>query len=496
MKKILAIFLAAFMVVSLLPTVAFAETTTVASWGDLVAAIEKADTIQLGADISALDGDSTIEIGKKLTLDLNGYMLDANWDESHISSVITLQDGADLTIKDSANPSANPHDIYSCNGRKLNLGHWITYKPDGYDDEKEVYKKHIVINGGLITGTYECAGVYVDEGAKCTLESGTIAGNVADYYGGGVYVENEAQFIMNGGAISYNEASYGGGVAVGSRETAIDFGEFILNGGTISNNTAWTRGGGVYVSAYPKDNEGPYFTMTGGTISDNESYGEGGGVALEDCDAYTYSSTIHAIIMNMTGGTITKNYCGTYGGGVFFDGMYEYGSVMLGGTAVISGNWYGDPLNPQPDDYNDNLYIDDGYVDDSIGYIKFDESTAPASGMNVGVMLATGTGDLTTTLNSIPKGILGYLYSDNTEYMVATDSDKVVLKEAPDIIIGDADGNKRLEANDITTLINELLNGAECNEVLDCNGDGAFDILDLVALKKYFATGTPLGKTE
>lgn len=114
-KRILSMLLATLMVVSMLPTTAFAA-DPIGSWGDLQAAINAAatgDTIQLTQDLSAADGDSALKIDKKLTLDLNGYMLDA---KSNISSIICLADGADLTITDSANLSAGAHDIYSCNG--------------------------------------------------------------------------------------------------------------------------------------------------------------------------------------------------------------------------------------------------------------------------------------------------------------------------------------------------------------------------------------------
>ena len=94
-KRILSILLAAIMIVSLLPVSAFAATTTMVdgTWADLADAISKAgagDTIKLGADLSAEDGNSPLEIAKPLTLDLNGYMLDANYGESYISSVLTL----------------------------------------------------------------------------------------------------------------------------------------------------------------------------------------------------------------------------------------------------------------------------------------------------------------------------------------------------------------------------------------------------------------------
>ncbi len=136
--------------------------------------------------------------------------------------------------------------------------------------------------------TEDGSGVYAYEDATFTMEGGTISNNEAIYYGGGVYVY-DATFTMKGGTISNNEADYGGGVFVYEAT-------FTMKDGTISNNEAAIYGGGVYVYCGS-------FTMKDGTISNNEAAIYGGGV-------YVYDATF-----TMEGGTISNNEA-QYGGGV------------------------------------------------------------------------------------------------------------------------------------------------------------------------------------
>ena len=60
---------------------------------------------------------------------------------------------------------------------------------------------------------------------------------------------------------------------------------------------------------------------------------------------------------------------------------------------------------------------------------------------------------------------------------------------------GDGDGNGKIDSNDLIILRKALLLGGEYNEVLDTNGDGNVNLLDLIRLKKHIADETvPLGK--
>ena len=54
-------------------------------------------------------------------------------------------------------------------------------------------------------------------------------------------------------------------------------------------------------------------------------------------------------------------------------------------------------------------------------------------------------------------------------------------------IISDISGDGKVDAQDLTVVVNALLTDTEYNEVFDINGDGIVNILDLVKLKKYLA---------
>lgn len=63
-------------------------------------------------------------------------------------------------------------------------------------------------------------------------------------------------------------------------------------------------------------------------------------------------------------------------------------------------------------------------------------------------------------------------------------------------IISDGNGDGSIDSQDLTVLINSLLSNAEHLDVLDANGDGVLNIIDLIRLKKHLTNGTSLGKAE
>ena len=197
-KKILSILLSLVMMISFMPTMAFAESTTIDDEAKLNVAINSAnagDTIKLDGDITT---KSPVVINKNLTLDLNGKKIDRGLKTATADgSVIIVKDDANLTINDKSTG-------------KL----------------------------GKITGGYTTkygGGIYIEKGGV-TLLAGSITQNKANY-GGGVY--NDGALTISGGNISYNTAeNEGGGV--------YNNGSFTMTGGNISNNTSDKNGGGVY----------------------------------------------------------------------------------------------------------------------------------------------------------------------------------------------------------------------------------------------------------
>ncbi len=60
---------------------------------------------------------------------------------------------------------------------------------------------------------------------------------------------------------------------------------------------------------------------------------------------------------------------------------------------------------------------------------------------------------------------------------------------------GDFDGD--IDANDLIIMVDALITDAKYSEILDANGDGIFNLLDLVRLKKHLADNkVPLGKIK
>ena len=173
-KRILSILLALCMLFCLVPTTAFAEGETnrkVETEQELVDALADSsiDIITLKNDIAI---GTTLTVLRKVTLDLNGYVLKMTGS----GSVIILDDNngtttGDLTIIDS-DPTAEHK--FKVNG----VEPWVL------DDSGTE-----IVKGGVITGgnAERGGGVHVKNGGKFTMTAGNIVGCIAKY-GGGLYL--------------------------------------------------------------------------------------------------------------------------------------------------------------------------------------------------------------------------------------------------------------------------------------------------------------------
>ena len=256
-KRILSILLALCMVLCLVPTTAFAEGETnrkVETEQELVAALADgtADVIRLTKDI---DISNSLTILRKVTLDLNGYVLKMTGSGSVI--ILDNKSGTtgDLTLIDS-NPTAEHK--FKVNGAEP----WVL------DDSgtETVY-------GGIITGGtgsriffsngVEGGGVIIGSGAL-TMNGGNIVGCIAND-GGGLFL-SDGSFTMNAGSIvgcstpnrlTTGEAYHGGIYAFGPMAKGDTTGVITLTGGLIKNNgryainavyktTIYANGGEVY----------------------------------------------------------------------------------------------------------------------------------------------------------------------------------------------------------------------------------------------------------
>ncbi|MCQ2478363.1 MAG: right-handed parallel beta-helix repeat-containing protein [Clostridia bacterium] len=305
-KKILAILLAAIMVAMLLPMAAFAEAGSITTWKALQDAITKVGTtettIQLTCDITALETDSSLTIGEgqKITIDLNGFVLNRGMFDSDGNLISYYRDHGDtyqiivkgeLTIKDSNPTKTHQFGVITEGDDK---GVWYLNEASGTNK----------VAGGIFTGCFRGA-VSVD-GGKFTLESGNIIGNVADE--GRVDVDH-GTFVMNGGMIMGNRSVSGDCVCINNNSC------FIMNNGEIRSNIA-PEGSAVYIY------KSSTFTMNNGKISDNKGFTVGGVRAA------------NSSLFEMNGGEISGNLGNN--GGIYL----EYGSTfkMHGGKIINNGS--------------------------------------------------------------------------------------------------------------------------------------------------------------
>ncbi len=316
-KRILSILLALCMLFCLVPTTAFAEGETnrkVETEQELVNALadSSADIITLKNDIAI---GTTLTVLRKVTLDLNGYVLKMTGS----GSVIILDNKSgitgDLTLIDS-NPTAEHK--FKVNGAEP----WVL---DNSGTE--------TVYGGIITGGtgsriffsngVEGGGVIIGSGAL-TMNGGNIVGCIANE-GGGLFL-SDGSFTMNAGSIvgcstpnrlTTGEAFHGGIYAFGPMANKDTTGVITLTGGLIKNNgryainaaymtTIYANGGEVYggvhlnqackITCLAEDNGITAFkgkTVIGGTSSVNPSHVDWG---LFYGGLYIYGNTTGVIV--------------------------------------------------------------------------------------------------------------------------------------------------------------------------------------------------------
>ena len=171
--------------------------------------------------------------------------------------------------------------------------------------------------GGKIDGQNKNCGFCI-YGGVLTLESGTITNCTTDGDGGAVDISDGGKFEMSGGAITNCKASDDSG--------AVDIGKgctFIMNSGTISGCRADDDAGAIFIKGNAS------FVMNGGTIENCSAGFCGGAVKIRNTSSFT-----------MTGGTIS-NCTAQQGGGVYVDDSSTFnmnGGSIANCTAVNGGN--------------------------------------------------------------------------------------------------------------------------------------------------------------
>lgn len=256
------------------------ESTLTAALAD-----SSSDVIRLTSDIK-LSNELQITNNRKVTLDLNGYVLDLGG--KHISVSALSGDPwyhlNQLTIIDS---DPTKHHKFTDND-----GLW---KLDENGDK--------TVSGGVITGGSDgSSAIIAGSRGTVTMNVGNIVGCSTSGVGGAVSARN-GTFIMNGGSIIGCKTDFTGGAVY------VLNGKFIMNSGSITNCVVTSPagdGGAVYIS------NDSTFTMTGGSIADC--------TAVNGSALYLKNGT-----MNAGGGTV--------GGTV----VLERNSTIQGSGSTFSG---------------------------------------------------------------------------------------------------------------------------------------------------------------
>lgn len=257
------------------------ESTLTAALAD-----SSSDVIRLTSDIK-LSNELQITNNRKVTLDLNGYVLDLGG--KHISVSALSGDpwyhSNQLTIIDS---DPTKHHKFTDND-----GLW---KLDENGDK--------TVSGGVITGGGDgSSAIIAGSRGTVTMNVGNIVGCSTSGDGGAVSARN-GTFIMNGGSIIGCKTDFAGGAVY------VLNGNFIMNSGSITNCVVTSPagdGGAVYVSTDST------FTMTGGSIADC--------TAVNGSALYLKNGTMNAG-GGMVGGTVVlERNSAIQGSGSTFSGL-------------------------------------------------------------------------------------------------------------------------------------------------------------------------------
>ena len=160
----------------------------------------------------------SLEISDEKTLDLNGFSLGGDGNDS----VIHLNKNANLTVKG---------------------------------------------EGKIVGGKARRGGGIYGENAKLSLIGTTVRGNSAKE-GGGIYLKN-CEFSAVGGTVCENQAEIGGGLYL--FECNVNLSNFI-----VEKNTSFVSGGGIYLWG---ENEDAVLRLEGGAVRGNEAADCGGGMS-------------------------------------------------------------------------------------------------------------------------------------------------------------------------------------------------------------------------
>ena len=367
-KRVLSLFMALALCLTLLPTAALAEEagaapdaanadSTYTTGED--AGLAGGDTDSSGemqggeADAAAESGTHTAHCvcGKDSSTTVNGHTHNTDTTWTAADSLPNSAGSYYLTQSVSGDWTVPEGEVNLClNGQTINGK--ITVGSDATLTLTDC------TGTGKLQGNGNGSGVSIN-GGTFNLYGGTITGFINGVeIGSHNDIKTGSSFTMYGGAITSNEAgsSAGGGVfLIGTTNSNVTAPSFTMHGGTISNNTAGASdggGGGVYVG------EKCSFTMDGGTITGNTATnGNGGGIYIH-FNAGRVSISNATITSNKASATGDTRY--GHGGGIYSErgvtvkdvtitgnnstfaggGIYGKGAITLTDATVTGNNRY------------------------------------------------------------------------------------------------------------------------------------------------------------
>lgn len=354
-KRLLSILLMCCMVLTLLPTTAFAEESTETPPVCTCETACAVETMNAECSVCGAEGASAENCAKYIkpaddaAVQPEGEVSDPQPETALMAlsgegetpaasgAVTDVSTAADLTAA-IANPDVNTVRL-AANidiSNTLTVNRTVTLDLNGYaltvgGTELDIFSVdengNLTVKdsgtGGKIDGQNKNCGFCI-YGGVLTLESGTITNCTTDGDGGAVDISSGdsegvyGKFVMNGGAITNCKVSDDSG--------AVDIGNgctFIMNSGTISGCRADDDAGAIFIKRNAS------FVMNGGTIENCSAGFCGGAVKIRNTSSFT-----------MTGGTIS-NCTAQQGGGVYVDDSSTFnmnGGSIANCTAVDGGN--------------------------------------------------------------------------------------------------------------------------------------------------------------
>ena len=307
-RKLLAVLLSIFVLLSVMPFSAFAMQIYVditATGGEDPLILDVAPSDSIDAVKSKLYTASGVSVGNQdlyfgiVRLEEGHTLADYNIQKSDTVRLelrenspenVTVLTWADLqeAMNNGSSVTLGGNIAASQNDSALSVPAYVsvTLNLNGYTIDRALSAETangsvIIVNGSLtvvgtgkITGgntTGAGGGVRVKSGGRLILFGGSVEGNHAKTSGGGVYVSgSDSLVLVNRGSVKSNTAKNGGGIAQDGS------GSIRIQSGSISGNTASNNGGGVWYGG----GSGSSFTMTGGSITSNNATGKGGAVYI------------------------------------------------------------------------------------------------------------------------------------------------------------------------------------------------------------------------